>query len=70
MENTEIGCHIKIDSSPNIYETDAQAMIQFLKSELRKFSFIVFLISTALRHWYFYNSSDDRALHSSKPVAK
>ena len=29
LENTKIGCHIKIDSSPNIYETDAQAMIQF-----------------------------------------
>ena len=31
LENTEIGCHIKIDSSPNIYETDAQAMIQFFE---------------------------------------
>ena len=31
LENTEIGCHIRIDSSPNIYETDAQAMIQFFE---------------------------------------
>ena len=31
LENTEIGCHIKIDSSPSIYKTDAQAMIQFFE---------------------------------------
>ena len=37
MENTEIGCHIKIDSSPNIYETDAQAMIQFFEVLTEKF---------------------------------
>ena len=37
LENTEIGCHIKIDSSPNIYETDAQAMIQFFEAWSEKF---------------------------------
>ena len=37
LENTEIGCHIKIDSSPNIYETDAQAMIQFFEVWTEKF---------------------------------
>jgi len=37
LENTEIGCHIKIDSSPNIYETDAQAMIQLFEVWTEKF---------------------------------
>ena len=35
--NAEIGCHIEIDRSSNIYETEAHAMMHFLMSELKIF---------------------------------